>query len=106
MTNTSTLATADTFTLEAWVRHRIAGTHDLFNKGSKGYQLYFEATDKLVLRQIGMGEITRSTVALTDRASFHHIVLTKSGATVKLYIDAIDRTRPSPTERSWRRPTR
>ena len=92
VTHAPALATADSFTLEAWVRHRSTGTHDLFNKGTKGYQLYFDATDKLVLRQIGIGTITSSTIALTDHTNYHHIVLTKNGPTVKLYIDAIDRT--------------
>jgi hypothetical protein len=87
------LDTADAFTLEAWVKRTTIGTSQgLFAKGAKSYQVYFDASNQLVLRDTGIGEIARTTVGLTDTASFHHIALTKSAATVKLYFDGVDRT--------------
>ena len=87
------LDTADTFTLEAWVKRGAIGrSQGLFAKGPRSYQFYFDATNRLVLRQTGIGEIARTTVALTDRTTFHHIAVTKSGSAVHLYVDGVDRT--------------
>ena len=93
--NAPSLATGDAFTLEAWVKRDVIGrSQGLFNKGSRSYQVYLDATDRLVLRQVGIGEIARATVGLTDRAGAHHIAVTKHGSAVRLYIDGIDRTGP------------
>ena len=89
------LDTGDAFTLEAWIKRAKTGTgQGLFAKGARSYQVYLDASNQLVLRQTSIGEIARSTVALTDTASFHHIAVTKSGSAVKLYIDGVDRTGP------------
>lgn len=89
------LDTGDAFTLEAWIKRATVGSSQgLFAKGARSYQVYLDATNKLVLRQTSVGEIARTTVALTDTASFHHIAVTKSGSAVKLYIDGVDRTGP------------
>ena len=93
VTHTAALDTADNFTLEAWIkRNTINASAGLFAKGTKSYQLYIDAANKLILRQTGIGEITRSTTTLTDKTSFHHIAVTKNAATVRLYIDGVDRT--------------
>lgn len=87
------LHTGDAFTLEAWVRRATIGTSQgLFAKGAKSYQVYFDASNQLVLRDTGIGEIARSTGGLTDTTSFHQIVVTKSGPAVRLYLDGVDRT--------------
>lgn len=89
------LNVGDAFTLEAWVqRGRTGVSQGLLSKGSRSYQLYFDAGDRLILRMAGVGEITRSTVTLTDRSAFHHVAVAKSGSTVRLYIDGVDRTGP------------
>ncbi|MGI8631604.1 MAG: LamG domain-containing protein [Solirubrobacterales bacterium] len=89
------LNVGDAFTLEAWVRRGRTGvSQGLLNKGSRSYQLYFDAGDRLILRMAGVDEITRSTVTLTDRSAFHHVAVAKSGSSVRLYIDGVDRTGP------------
>jgi len=93
VTHAAALNTADNFTLEAWIkRNTINSSAGLFAKGTKSYQVYIDATNKLILRQTGIGEITRSTTTLTDKTSFHHIAVTKNAATVRLYIDGVDST--------------
>ena len=93
VTHSGVLNTADNFTLEAWVkRTTINASAGLFAKGSKAYQVYFDAGNRLILRQSAIGEIARSTSTLTDRTSFHHIAITKNGPDVHLYIDGADRT--------------
>jgi hypothetical protein len=89
---TPALATSDSFTLEAWVKRRTAGrSAGIFSRGTGGYQLYFDAADKLVLRKVGNGDIVRSTTALGVGGPYH-VVATKQGAAVRLYVNGVDRT--------------
>jgi hypothetical protein len=46
----------------------------------------------LTLTKSGSGTIATASASTTDTIGFHHVVATKSGPTVKLYIDGIDRT--------------
>ncbi|MEJ7824214.1 MAG: hypothetical protein WKF48_02225 [Solirubrobacteraceae bacterium] len=41
-------------------------TQGLFAKGTCSDQIYPDTTNRLMLRQAGIGEITRSTTTLTD----------------------------------------
>jgi sugar lactone lactonase YvrE len=91
------LHTGDSFSLEAWVKRSYLstynGTEGLF---AKGYQVYldggnFGSGGWLVLRKPNGDVIARSTVTITDR-NFHHVVVTKSGPDVHLYIDGVDVT--------------
>lgn len=90
----SPLDTGDVFTLEIWVkRASISADMPLMDKGGTAYAIYFKSADnKLQLDQRATASIVTSTTALTDTASWHHIVVTKSAATVKQYIDAVDVT--------------
>jgi hypothetical protein len=89
------LRTGDHFSLEIWLKRinlsTAQGPQGLF---LKGYQLYLDGDGSIVLRKPGVDVITRSTVRITDATAFHHVVATKSGAAVKLYIDGIDVTGP------------
>ena len=89
----SSLDTGDSFTLEAWVKRSStsSATKTLVSKGSGGYRLSF-VNDVLTLSHGGSGTIARASVSTTDTASFHHVVATKSGSTVRLYIDGENRT--------------
>jgi concanavalin A-like lectin/glucanase superfamily protein len=88
------LDTGDTFTLEAWVKRGTTGvaSQTIFDKQSSAYVLRFMSDNKLYLRKSGTGDIVASTSAVTDTANWHHVTATKSGATVKLYVDGQDVT--------------
>ncbi len=90
--STAALATGDAFTLEAWVaRGTTKRAEGLFAKGTGGYQLYFNKLGQMTLAKLGSGDIAKSKVAVAA-GSPHHLVATKSGGTVRLYIDGADRT--------------
>jgi hypothetical protein len=51
--------------------------------------------NKVVLIPGGTGAVTTasSTIAVTDQ-TWHHVVATKNGSEVRIYIDGVDRTAP------------
>ncbi len=82
------------FTLEAWIKRSPPGTSSTFETIiSKGgaYGLFLN-NDRLVLRQPGVGDIATSNIPIVDSTTWHHVVATKNGTAVKLYIDGADRT--------------
>ena len=85
----------DVFTYELWVkRGSVQGvTQRLLHKGAGVASLGFGQNNKLVLVPGGTGatNIASSTIAITDQA-WHHVVATKSGAEVHVYVDGVDRT--------------
>jgi hypothetical protein len=88
----SALPNGDTFTLEAWVNRRAHKHRDgLVSKGTGGYELYVNSSNQLTLARAGYGDIVRSTTTLAAGRTYH-VAATKQGATVRLYVDGIDRT--------------
>jgi hypothetical protein len=89
----SSLDTGDRFSLEAWVKRSStsSATKTLLSKGTGGYQLSF-VNNALTLSRGGSGAIAKANVPTTDTHGFHHVVATKSGSTVRLYIDGENRT--------------
>jgi Concanavalin A-like lectin/glucanases superfamily/Domain of unknown function (DUF1929)/Kelch motif len=89
------LDVGDVFTLELWVkRGSVLGTSQrLLHKGAGTPSLGFGQNNKVVLLPGGAGAATTasSTIAITDQ-TWHHVVATKSGATVRIYVDGVDRT--------------
>jgi hypothetical protein len=88
------LHTADTFTLEAWVKRLSTSStraDTILSKGTGSYWFGFDG-DRLALYKHSGGLIASANVLSTDTSSYHHYVATKSGATVHLYIDGVDRT--------------
>ena len=81
----------DVFTLEAWVKLSALGQiHGLISMGVGGAYMRVNSNNKLQLvRSFTLG-MEESTVTLDT--GWHHVVVTKSGATHKLYIDGVDRT--------------
>ncbi len=79
------------FTLEAWVKrsHAWSSTETVLSKGSSAFRLSFDR-NVLTLSK-STSTVAKASIATTDTA-FHHIAATKSGVTVKIYIDGIDRT--------------
>ncbi len=84
--------TGDIFSLECWVKRSATGTHIFISKGTGSYSLYFNGSGNLALDRVGLTTIVSSTITITDTTTWHHVVATKSGATVKLYIDGVNRT--------------
>ena len=90
--DSATLDLGDIFTLEAWNKRVTTLTEQvIFTKQSGAYALLWD-TDVLKLQRRGFTVIVGSTITVTDTTTWHHIVATKNGATVKLYIDSVDRT--------------
>jgi hypothetical protein len=90
----ASLDTGDTFSVEAWVRRGSYGTPNyqaIVSKGANAWMLAFYSSDRLVLRQASVGDVVYSTVSIRD-TNWHHVAATKSGSSVKLYIDGVDRT--------------
>ncbi len=82
----------DRFTVEAWARrdNSAAGPQILVIQ-----DLHFSVEfngNRLTLARPGSGLLAQSTVPVTDTAAFHHLVVTKDGPAVGLYIDGVNRT--------------
>jgi hypothetical protein len=92
--DSATLDLGDVFTLECWgKRDATQGTvQTMICKDVGAYQLAWFTDNKLILARNGVAIIVSSTLAITDTTTAHHLVCTKNGATVKLYIDGVDRT--------------
>lgn len=82
----------DVFTLEAWVKPSGSGTRAIFGKDINSAELRIDASGRLDLLKCYVSDICFSTIAVPVDSNFHHVVATKNGATVKLYIDGVDVT--------------
>lgn len=90
--DSASLDTGDIFTAEAWIkRSLLGGSNTIVNKFGS-YYFYLDATNKLVLYKTSGGTIAVSTATISDTTSYHHVAVTKSGATVKIYLDGVDVT--------------
>jgi hypothetical protein len=90
----ASLSTGDTFSVEGWVkRGSIGGTviQAIASKQGSAWTLAFDTSNRLVLRS-GTSTIAASTTALTDTSGWHYVAATKSGATVRLYLDGANVT--------------
>jgi hypothetical protein len=63
---------------------------NLFQKGASAYQFHFWNNEANLARD-NVAAFVKSSTTVAD-TSWHHLVVTKSGATRKLYIDGVDRT--------------
>jgi uncharacterized repeat protein (TIGR01451 family) len=79
-------------TLEAWVKRSNVNTAgiSIFQKGVSAVQFGFYL-DNTFLAKDNIGTVASSTTTVTG-TNWHHLVVTKSGAAAKLYIDGVDRT--------------
>lgn len=89
---------ADTFTLEAWIyptayRDSVMGPGCFIDKGANSYIFRFAGTNDgiFILRRNGVQDIAVSNVRVPLN-QISHVVATKSGATVKLYLNGRDVT--------------
>lgn len=96
----ATLDVGDVFTCESWYKRTATGrvTGESFcDRGTAAFKFFIEgsqtpgATDKIILTKPGTGDILVSSV-LINNTNWHHLVVTKNGATIKLYIDTVEDT--------------
>lgn len=81
----------DTLTLEAWVKMAAAGaTGVIVDKGANAY-LFRVVAGVPTFGKSGVSTIAATTVNVDD-LEWHHLVVTKSGATTVMYVDGVART--------------
>jgi hypothetical protein len=90
--DSATVDLGDVFTYAAWFkRSATGGTDCLLDKGPNAAILRFDGEDRLLFRRNSVADICKSTTKIVD-FNWHHVVATKNGATVKLYLDGVDVT--------------
>jgi hypothetical protein len=85
----------DRFSAEAWIRRgaiSTASTQVVASKQDGAWVMLVDQANHLVLRRSRVGDVAVSTAAITDTTSWHHVAVTKNGASVHLYIDGADVT--------------
>lgn len=84
----------DTFTLEAWVQLGATGeSYTIFDKGANAYNLFvYDVDGQLHLERNGVATLAKSTDTFPVDSSFHHVVATKDGSTIAIYLDGEDVT--------------
>lgn len=94
----NSLDVGDSFSLEGWIkRSSTAKSHALFNKGGGGFQLVVmnAGSGNLVyLRKANVTTIATSTAPVPADNAYHHVVATKNGTAVKIYVDGVPGTTP------------
>ena len=85
-------AIQDTFSIEAWVNWTGTPANGVIvGRGTNGYAVSILADGTVHLEKWNVDAICTSTVAVTAGVTTH-IVVTKSGAAVKIWINGVDRT--------------
>ncbi len=88
----SSLDLGDRLSIEAWIRRDSDGTnHTILGKSGGAYVLWLTG-DRLTLRKSNVGNIASSTVTLAADGRWRHVVATKDGPDVHLYVDGDDVT--------------
>jgi large repetitive protein len=92
--NSPSLQTGDNLSLEIWVKRNSLGTDQrLFHKGTGSAVLHLSASNNRIrFAKSGGGDIAFSTVPVIDTTKWHHIVATKNGSNVHIYLDGVDVT--------------
>jgi hypothetical protein len=81
----------DVFTLEAWVqRGAIGAARSIVSKATNAYSLELDTDGTLMLRQSNVGTILQTTSDIGTGT--HHVVATKNGSDVHLYVDGVEAT--------------
>ncbi len=83
----------DVCSVECWLKRAdTVTTEQIVITRDQGLYLAISGTNQLAFAKSGVSTMVRSTVAITDTTTWHHCVNTKTGATVKQYIDGVDVT--------------
>ena len=89
------LDTEDSFTIEAWIRRgaiSTASTQVVVSKQDGSWVLLVDEGNHLVLRRSRVADVASSTATIDDTTTWHHVAVTKNGASVHLYLDGSDVT--------------
>jgi hypothetical protein len=89
----SSLTVGDVFTVEAWIKRASTGVAMgiVFN-GGNSFEMQITSANRVKLDRAATAPIVETTTTITDTTTWHHVVITKNGATVKQYIDGADVT--------------
>jgi hypothetical protein len=85
----------DVCSLECWVKRSsvsLGAIVVLFDGNTNAVVLQIDTDNKIRVAKSGGSQIVKSTVALSDTTTWHHIVYTKNGSSSKLYVDGVDVT--------------
>lgn len=86
------LHTGDVFTLEAWLKPSQLGITNGYAAKSGAWQLLLTGPNKIQLYAPNVGPVATSTAGITDTTTWHHVVVTKNGSSVHIYLDGVDVT--------------
>jgi hypothetical protein len=89
------LSLGDSFTVEAWVKRASLGggsNQVIASKQGRSWALMFDPRNRLVLRRPKVAAVATSNTAVLDTTRWHHVVATKAGGSVHLYIDGAEVT--------------
>lgn len=89
----ASLDLGDIFSVEFWFKPESLGPGDqhVVAKGALAYDVYINSSGALGLVQPGVANIVAATSNMST-GSVYHCVCTKTGSTVKLYLNAVDVT--------------
>ena len=84
----------DVFSIEVWLRRNAVNNNaTILSRNTNSYKIKFNTSNKLELFKTGIStSIVGSSSAISDTTTYHYVVVTKNGATSKVYIDGADVT--------------
>jgi hypothetical protein len=85
----------DVGSVECWVKRSSVGLGAivvLFDGNTNAVVVQIDTDNKLRVAKSGGAQIVKSTVAISDTTTWHHVVYTKNGSASKLYLDGVDVT--------------
>ena len=82
----ASLDVGDSFTLEGWIRRTSSAPTTMFYKGPGGPHLVVQDSE-VWLNKAGVAAIARSKRGVPVDGAYHHVVATKDGSRVKMYVD-------------------
>lgn len=83
----------DTQSFECWYKRAATGSiQTLWYGDSGGLEVRFNADDTIQIGKVGTGAVWVTSASFTDTTSWHHLVVTKSGSTRKVYVDGSERS--------------
>lgn len=86
--------------VECWIKRTDSSTSEMvLCTRDQGFYLGL-VNNRLLIAKTNVAEIARSTTSITDTTVWHHLVVTKNGATSRQYIDGVDVT-GTVTDATW-----